>query len=133
MAKETGLGWTSFELDDDGSTARDIKNDVNSFDFSTPYGVQEVTGVDKYAIERILLAADFTGKGSGTFNPAANQSHAVLSGDLRVVRTLTLVISAQTLANEVLITEYGLTRASGGEFTWQAPFQLADGTVPAWA
>ena len=30
MAKETGLGWTKCEVDDEGGTVRDIKNDVTS-------------------------------------------------------------------------------------------------------
>lgn len=133
MAKETGLGWTTLSLDDAAASLQDIKNDVTNFDFSTPYNVQEVTGVDKSAMERLLLLADFSGTLNGVFNPAADRAHAVLSGDLRVVRTLSLVVSTKSLNNEVLITEYGLTRAAGGEFTWQAPFSLADGTVPTWA
>lgn len=133
MAKETGLGWTTLSLDDASASLRDIKNDVTNLDFSTPYGSQEVTGVDKSAYERLALLADFSGTLNGVFNPAANRAHAVLSGDLRVVRTLSLVISTKSLSNEVLIGEYALTRAAGGEFTWQAPFSLADGTVPTWA
>lgn len=133
MAKETGLGWTTLSLDDAAASLRDIKNDVTNLDFSTPYGSQEVTGVDKSAYERLALLADFSGTLNGVFNPAANRAHAVLSGDLRVVRTLSLVISTKSLSNEVLIGEYALTRAAGGEFTWQAPFSLADGTVPTWA
>lgn len=132
MSKETGLGWTTLSLDDDGASLRDIKNDVTNLDFATPYGAQEVTGVDKSAYERLALLADFSGTLNGVFNPAANRAHAVLSGDLRVIRTLSLVISAQNLSNEVLIGDYSLNRAAGGEFTWQAPFQLADGTVPNW-
>lgn len=132
MAKETGLGWTTCELDDDGSVARDIKNDVTNLEFATPYANQNTTGIDKSATERLALLADFSATLNGVFNPAANRAHSVLSGDLRVIRTLGLVISAQTLNNEVLITDYALTRAQGGEFTWQAPLVLADGTVPNW-
>jgi hypothetical protein len=33
----------------------------------------------------------------------------------------------------VLLTDYALTRAQSGEFTWSVPFQLADGTVPTWS
>lgn len=132
MAKETGLGWTTLNVDDDGSSARDIKNDITNLDIATPYNVQEVTGLDKSAIERLLLLADCSGTLNSVFNPAANRVHAVMSGDLRVVRTLQLVISSQTLSNEVLFTDYALTRAAGGEFTARSPFVLADGTVPNW-
>lgn len=133
MSKESGLGWTTLEADDAVPTARDIKNDVTNFDFATPYNSQDVTGVDKYAMERLALLADFTGTLNGVFNPAANKSHDVFSGDLRVVRTLTLVISGQTLANEVLFGSYPLTRAADGGLTWAVPFQLANGTVPTWS
>jgi len=133
MAKQSGLGWTTLSLDDASAAAQDIRNDVTNFDFTTPYATQEITGVDKSAVERLLLLADFSGTLNGIFNPSANKSHAVLSGDLRVPRTLTLAISGATLANEVLVTEYNLTRASGGEFTWQSPFVLQNGTTPAWS
>ena len=132
MAKVTGLGWTTLSTDDAAAALQDIKNDITNFDFSTPYNTQEVTGVDKSAMERLALLADFSGTLNSVFNPSANRIHAVMSGDLRVVRTLTLVASGKTLNNEVLYTDYALTRAAGGEFTAQHPFVLADGTTPTW-
>jgi hypothetical protein len=50
-----------------------------------------------------------------------------------VARTTTLTVSGQTLAGELLFTDYALTRAQSGELTWTAPGVLADGTVPTWA
>jgi hypothetical protein len=50
-----------------------------------------------------------------------------------VARTVTLVESAKTLANEVLFTDYPLTRADGGELTFSVPGVLADGAVPTWS
>ena len=133
MAKETGLGWTTLSVDDEGGTPRDIRNDLTNLDFATPYNMQEVTGIDKFAIERLPLLADFSGTLNSVFNPTVNRVHDVFNGNLRVVRTMSIVISAQTLPNEVLFTDYALTRAAGGEFTAQHPFVLADGTVPTWA
>lgn len=133
MAKETGLGWTTLSVDDEGGTPRDIRNDLTNLDFATPYNTQEVTGIDKFAMERLLLLADFSGTLNSVFNPTANRVHDVFNGNLRVVRTMGIVISAQTLNNEVLFTDYALTRAAGGEFTAQHPFVLADGTVPTWS
>ncbi len=133
MAKTTGLGWTTLSVDDAAGTPRDIRNDVTNFDFSTPYAQWEVTGVDKSAFERLALLANFTGTLNGVFNPTANLSHSVLSGDLRVLRTMSLTVAAKSLPNEVLISDYNITRAAGGELTWQAPFSLADGTVPTWS
>lgn len=132
MAKSSGLGMTTFSVDDAAGSPQVLKNDITNFDFSTPYNSQEVTGVDKSAVERIALLADLTGTMNGVFNPSANQAHAVFSGDLRVIRTITMTILAKTLASECLLQEYGLNRAAGGEFTWQVPFALADGTTPTW-
>lgn len=136
MAKENGLGWTTLSVDDSGGTARAIKNDVTNFTFSTPRGVQDVTGVDKSAFERLLLLADFTITLNGVFNDAASTSaHAVFSTvpSTSVNRTVTLVVSGDTLANETLFTDYALTRAQSGELTWSAPGVLGDGTVPTWS
>lgn len=133
MAKETGLGWTTLNIDNAAGTPQDLRNDMTNLDFSNPYNVQEVTGLDKSAVERLLLLADFTGTTNGVFNPSANRLHAVFAGDLRVARTMGIVISAQILNNEVFFTEYKLQRAAGGEFTAQIPFVLQNGSVPTWS
>lgn len=135
MAKQSGLGWTTLSVDDSAGAVEAIKNDVTNFQFSTPRGVQDVTGVDKSAIERLLLLADFSITLNGVANFAASPSaHDVFRtvSSTSVARTTTLTIAAKTLAPEVLYTDYQLTRAETGELTWQAPGVLADGTVPTW-
>jgi hypothetical protein len=94
-----------------------------------------VTGIDKAAHERILLLADAAFGYNGTFNDAANMSHAVLKTvpSTSVVRTCTNAISGQTLAGECLFTDYALTRGQDGSFTWSAPAVHADGTAPTWS
>jgi len=133
MAKISGKNWTTLSVDTSAGLPTDIRNDVVSFDFATPRGTQDVTGVDKSAMERLLLLADFSINLSGVFN--ATGSHAVLKtvAATDVTRTVSLGIASQTLANECLITDYALSRASGGEFTWTAPGVLADGATPAWS
>lgn len=135
MAKENGLGWTTCSLDNAAGSAQAIKNDVTNLQFSTPRGVQDVTGIDKSAYERLLLLADFSCTLNGVFNDASNQAHDVLKtvSSSSVARTLTLTVSGDTLANEVIVSDYALTRAQSGEFTWSAPMSLADGAVPTWA
>lgn len=135
MAKESGLAWTTLSVDDSGGTARDIRNDITNFQFATPRNVQDVTGIDKSAIERLLLLADFTITLNGVFNDATNLSHAVFKTvpSTSVARTVSLGVSGQTLANECIFTDYALTRAADGSLTWTAPGQLADGTVPTWS
>jgi hypothetical protein len=136
MAKSTGLGWTTCSVDDSGGTVRAIINDVTNLSFSTPRGVQDVTGIDKSAYERLLLLADMSVTLNGVYNPAVTTtSHAVFSTvpSTSVNRTTTLTVGGKTLAGELLYTDYALTRAASGELTWSAPGVLADGTVPTWA
>ncbi|MGW1463839.1 hypothetical protein ACWCPT_05725 [Streptomyces sp. NPDC002308] len=134
MAKESGIGWTTLSVDDATGTPQDIRNDITNLQFATPRAVQDVTGIDKAAMERLLLLADFSITLNGVFNDAANRSHAVFKTvpSTSVARTVSLAVSGQSLANEVLFTDYPLTRSDSGELTWAVPGVLADGTVPAW-
>ena len=134
MAKESGRGMT-VAIDDSGTTARTISNDITSIDWATPREEQDITGLDKSARERLLLLADFTVSISGVFNDASNMSHAVFSTvpSTSVARTTTLTISGQVLAGELFYTDYALGRSSSGELTWSAPGALAGGAVPTWA
>lgn len=103
--------------------------------FTTPRGVQDVTGIDKSARETLLLLADFSQTANGVFNDATNASHDVFKtiSSTSVARTNTWALSGQTLANEVNLTDYQLNRSAGGEFTWTVPAVLQSGTVPTWA
>lgn len=134
--KETGLGWTTLSVDDSAGSAKDIRNDVGNFQFSTPRAVQDVTGVDKSAYERLLLLADFSITLNGVgFDDQTSQAFQTLKSvpSTSVVRTVSLAVSGQTLNNECIITDYGITRAQDGGMTWTAPGVLADGTVPTWS
>lgn len=133
MAKTSGLGWTTLSVDNSSGTPVDIRNDVNSFNFALPRAVQDVTGVDKFAIERLLLIADFNGTLSTVFN--ASLSHPVFAtiSSTSVNRTMSLGVAGVTLPNEVLLTDYQISRGNDGALTCSVPFSLADGTVPTWA
>ena len=135
MAKSSGLGWTTASIDDSGGTPQAIRNDFTDLQFATPRGVQDVTGIDRSAIERLLLLADFSITLNGVFNPASNAAHDVFKTvpSTSVARTVTLTVSAKTLANETLFTDYQLKRGTDGSLTFSAPGVLADGTVPTWA
>lgn len=134
MTKENGLGAT-VSIDDSAGSAKAIGNDITNFEIATPKAVQDVTGVNKSAIERLHLLADAAFSPTGVFNDAADFSHAVLKTipSTSVARTVTVAHSGQTLAGEYLGTDYQLTRGATGELTWQAPFVLADGTTPTWS
>lgn len=135
MAIESGLGWTTFNVDDSGGSARDLRSSTFNLDWTMPRGVQDITTLAESAMARLLLLADFSGTCAGGFDDGANLAHAVFKtvSSTTVERTMGIVISGQTLNNEVLLTDYALTRAQPGEFTWSVPFQLADGTVPQWS
>ena len=133
MAKESGLGWTTLSVDTSGAVLTDIRNDVTNFEFSTPRAVQEITGIDKFAMERLLLLADFSITMNGVFNDAT--SHTVFKdvGSSSAVRTVSIEVSGQTLSNECLLTDYALTRGDDGSLTWQVPGVLQSGIAPTWS
>lgn len=136
MAKETGLGWTTLDVDDEAGSAQDIRDAVNSLEFATPRGVLEVTGIGKSAFERLLSLADFSITVNFTFDDATSDSpHDVFKTvpSTSVARTVSLVVSGQTLNNETLFTDYALNRGTDGSFTGSAPGVLTGGTVPTWS
>ena len=139
MAKTSGLGGAVL-VQDSGGSARTISNDVTNWQFSTPRAVQDTTGVDKFAHERILLLADFSVTLNGVFNSASsNLSHdvfktvpstsAVRSVEIDPIGTAT---GAPSLSVNCLLTDYQITRSNTGELTWQVPGSLSDGTAPTW-
>jgi hypothetical protein len=134
MAKTTGLGST-IEVDTSAPTLTDISNDINNFQFATPRAVQDVTGVDKSAMERLLLLADYSVSLTGTFNAAL--SHTVFENvtdddTLRTTKITPTSAATPYLQVETLYTSYDLARAADGSLVWTAPGVLADGTAPAW-
>lgn len=133
MAKQSGIGWTTCSVDDAGGTPVVIKNDVTNLSFATPRAVQDVTGIDKSANERLLLLADASITLETVFNPTG--AHTVFStvSSTSVARTTSLAVGGKTLAMEMLYTDYPLQRSNSGELTASIPGVLADGTVPTWA
>jgi hypothetical protein len=134
MAKQGGMGY-AVSMDDGAAALQVISNDVTNFQFSTPRGVQDVTGVDKSAIERLLLLADFSVTLNGVHNNAANKQHAVMKTipSSSIQRTLTLAVSSQSLSNECVFSDYAITRGQDGSLTYSTPGVLADGTIPTWS
>lgn len=135
MSKLTGVAVTTLSVDDSSGTARAMIGDVTNFQFSTPRGVQDMTGVNKSAMERGLLLADFSITLNGVVNDTATTgSHAVLSTvpSSSTVRQVTFVHATKSLVNECLFTDYSWNRGQDGSLTFTAPGVLADGTVPTW-
>lgn len=125
MAKSSGL-TTSVTI-----ASNNISNDVTSINIDTPYGVQDVTGLDKSAMERLLLRADLTGTITGVFNTAASMSHATL----KTPGSKTLVIvypGTATMTATVVTTNYAVSMGTDGSLTWSVNFSLSSGTAGAW-
>lgn len=138
MAKTSGLPM-KVEIEDAAGASHDLSNDITSITISTPRGVQDITGLDKSAIERLLLLADASIQISGVFNAAANMSHdtfkTVMSTD---VTRIVLITLPPTTAGSPLLTlhlkfaDYQIQRAANGALTWSVTGVNGDGTVPAW-
>jgi hypothetical protein len=137
--KTSGLGATVI-VDDAASSAKTISNDLTNFQFATPRGVQDITGVDKSAHERLLLLSDYSVTMNGVFNSGtASMSHDVF----KTVPSATVVArnvkieptsgATPFLSCLCLLTDYTITRAAAGELTWVVPGVLSDGTVPLWS
>jgi hypothetical protein len=138
LAKTSGLG-ALVSVADAGGTPRVISNDVSDFTLNTPRGVQDITGVDKSAHERLLLLADVSVSLKGVFNSAANLSHAVFntvtSGSVARATSIAPTANNSTpiLNFNALYSDYALTRAAAGELTWSTKGDLSDGAIPTWS
>ena len=124
MAKVSGLTCTVT------IGGNDISNDIISFDLDTPYGVQDVTGVDKSAAERLLLRADATGSVTFVHNTSANRVHATLKTP--GIKTVVLAYPGATATFSAAFSNYSLPMAADGSLVGSANFALSSGTAVAW-
>lgn len=133
MGKISGLGM-GVTIDKSDGNGSDISNDINSFTVNTSRGEQDVTGIDKEAMERLLLLGDCEISLNGTFNAAL--SHLVFKdiGTIfagQVGRTVAIAYpSSVTLSFEAVFSSYNIARGADGALTWTVTGRLADGTVP---
>ena len=138
MAKSSGITST-VSVDDSGGTLRDISTSVLSFDVSTPRGSADITGLDKSAIERILLLADGQVSLNMQYDPTATTGqHTVFRtmSSSSATRTVTIVINSTptaTLSMEMLCDEYNLNRGADGNLVATASLKLQSGTAPTWS
>lgn len=109
-----------------------ISNDVTSITLDTPYGVQEITGLDKSAVERLVLRADATGTMNGVFNTAGSMSHATLKTPGSKTVVIAYASAAATATFTAVFTNYAVNMAEDGSLTWSVNFQLSSGTAVAW-
>ena len=125
MAKVSGLPSTLT------IAGNNISNDVLSLSFDTPFAEQDVTGLDKSAIERLLLRADCTGSINGVFNATASMSHATLKAP--GVKTFVIALPGATLTFSAVTTNYAVSLGADGSLTWSVNFGLSTGTAAVWS
>lgn len=132
--KQSGLGWTTWTVADASSVAQDLREDITNLTLSTPRAVQDVTGINRSAHERLLLLADVSVEMNGVWDNGSNQAHEVFSTipSTAVNRAIASTVNSANFGFNALLTDYGLTRSASGELTWKVPAVLADGGVPTW-
>jgi hypothetical protein len=136
LAKVSGLGATVVVADDTDAN-QTISDDVTEFGMSTPRGVQDVTGVDVYAHQRLLLLADCTFSLKLIFDNAANMGHMVLStmSSTSVLRSVQITPTATEypfLGANCYVSTYDVARSATGELTSSSELMLGDGQLPTW-
>lgn len=136
MAKVSGLGAT-VSIADATDTPQNISDDVTEFTLGTPRAVQDITGVDVYAHQRLLLLSDATCSLKGVFNNAANMSNMVLStmSSTSVLRAVQVTPTSSTkpyLGFNGYVSTYDVARAADGALTWSSEVMLGDGNLPTW-
>jgi len=135
MAKLSGLGAT-LAVDNSSAAAQTISNDILSISVSTPRGMQDVTGINVSAAERLLLRTDGKMDYSGVFNDTTTSgSFDVLStaSSTSVTRTHTYTVQSKVLAGEYLIPDFPLALGADGALTFSIGAVLNSTVVPTWA
>jgi len=124
MAKVSGISTTVTVA------GNDISNDILSFTVDTPTGTQDVTGLDKSAMERIMLRADCTGSLTFAFNTASVRSHATLKTPGS--KTFVIAYPGATLTFTAVTTNYSLPMNADGSIVGSCNWELSSGTAAAW-
>jgi len=135
MAKLSGLSAT-LSVDDSGGTARAVSGDILSISVSTPRGMQDVSGINNSAMERLLLRADGKFDYAYVFNDTASTgSFAVFSTvpSSSVTRTHTYTVQSKVLAGEYIIPDFPLALGADGALTGSIGAVLNSTVVPTWA
>lgn len=131
MAKFSGLGM-SLTVEDSGGSPVNIAADVGSLVCNTVRGEQDVTGIDKSAMERLDLLEDsdvqFSGNG---FPPATTRAvFEELDNEREVVIGYP---DSATFTLTVRLFSYNINRGQDGGLSWQATGKLSNGSKGVWS
>ena len=135
MSKVTGI-VSSLSVDDSAGTPQVISTDATQVTIAVPRGQQDVTGLDKVAVERLGLLYDCTITVTGVADFTAGKEHAVFKADPAANATRTVAIglsnAGATLTLKANLSDYTFTRAQDGSLTYTATLVNADGVKPVW-
>lgn len=136
MAKISGLSM-AMTLQDSGAVARTISNDVGDLTSTISFGMQDDTGIDKSAIERLALLLDWKLSVKGFHNNTATTGiHPVVSTGQTTARQTVITFpggAGATLTATGLIDSYAITRAQSAALTNTFNMSLSNGTAAAWS
>ena len=135
MAMQTGLG-DYIAVDDSGGSARDISDNVQSYEIGNSQNLLDSTTVSKSALQRLIALGDLQVTINGMFDAASNKSHDVFKTKSGT-RTFDLRIGGNSSSNpqltaEMLVADYNLSRGTDGALNFTASLMLQSGTVPTW-
>ncbi len=133
MSKQTGIALTTLSVDNSSGTPVDIRAAVTNWDLAMPRGVQDVTGQDVAAMDRLVLLADSSVNLTGVMDSATSHSVFKDVSTTSVARTVTIDAGVPAAGNEYLFTDYQVTRPQEGSLTWTAPGVLTGGVINAWS
>jgi len=136
MAIQTGLG-DYIAVDDSGGSARDISDNVQSYEIGNSQNLLDSTTVSKSALQRLIALGDLQVTINGMFDAASNKSHDVFKTKSGT-RTFDLRIGGNSSSNpqltaEMLVADYNLSRGTDGALNFTASLMLQSGTVPTWS
>lgn len=134
MAKESGVGMI-VTVDDAAGNAQTFSDDAMTVQVSTPKAMLEVTGLGKYAKERLHGIGDASFSFTGAFNDGTNASHNILKTIPSSLnsRTVNVSHSGNHLVCECLGNDYALNRTADGGLTWTSTLSLSNGANVTWA
>ena len=138
MAIESGIGWTTFSVDDgtgDSSALQALVSNVLNVDWDISRETIDSTSMDLSSHKRLIGLGDFSINMTVAFDDAATFSFDVFKtvGTSDFARTIDTEISGQGLNNEVFLTSAALNRGADGSFQWSSTGVLEDGTDPTWS
>ena len=133
MAIQSGIVSSVTVSPSTGGTGVDISAYTTSIQIGTPTNLQDITTLDKVAIARLALLADFTIQLAGQYAPEVT---AVFKNDVGTPRNVSVGLSnaTDTVTGVVLLGDWQpYNRDQSGNAVWSATLSNQDGNRAGWA